>query len=98
MRTFKARLRTGKRAIRAARLRGLDTAEWEAHLRRLWDTALQAAETQIEFEPWALWEWRRVSIPEWRRILAQSLTSGDSHRHEYAMWMLDEVLLDPDSS
>jgi hypothetical protein len=41
-------------------------------------------------------EWRRVSIPQWWRILQESIQQGDSRREEYARWMLQEVLLDPD--
>ena len=48
------------------------------------------------FEPWALREWRRVSIPEWRRILAETLDDGDKKREEYARWMLRDILLDPE--
>ncbi len=43
-----------------------------------------------------LWEWRRVSIPEWRRILQFSVDQGDSSREKYARWMLREILLDPE--
>ena len=39
-------------------------------------------------------EWRRVSIPEWRRILAESTDRGDDRRAKYARWMLLEVLFD----
>jgi hypothetical protein len=42
-----------------------------------------------------LWEWRRASIPEWRRILRESIEGGDKRRESYARWMLREVLLDP---
>ena len=49
---------------------------------------------QLEFEPWALREWRRVSIPEWREILAKSVDANESRREDYARWMLREVLLD----
>ena len=48
------------------------------------------------FEPWVLWEWRRVSIPEWRRILRVSIVLSDGMREQYARWMLSEVLLDPE--
>jgi hypothetical protein len=41
-------------------------------------------------------EWRQVSIPEWRRILGESIDNGDNRREEYARWMLREILLDPD--
>ena len=47
------------------------------------------------FEPWALREWRRMSTPEWRRILQESIEKNVSKREEYARWMLREVLLDP---
>ena len=43
-----------------------------------------------------LGEWRRVSIPQWQRILQESVQQGNSRREEYARWMLEEVLLDPD--
>lgn len=42
---------------------------------------------------WMLGEWRRVSIPQWRRILAVSIEQGNSYREEYARWMLSTVLL-----
>jgi hypothetical protein len=45
-------------------------------------------------EPWMLAEWRRLSIPDWRRILQQSIYKGDRKREEYARWMLREVLED----
>lgn len=62
--------------------------------------ALRAARPQVKAaidarcwaECWVLWEWRRVSIPEWRRILAESMEAGDQERTEYAVWMLGEVL------
>jgi hypothetical protein len=40
-------------------------------------------------------EWQRVSIPEWQRILQESIAGGDKRREEYARWMLKEVLQDP---
>lgn len=49
-----------------------------------------------EFEPWMLREWRRVSIPQWRDVLRESIEQSDAKREEYARWMLREVLLDPD--
>ena len=55
----------------------------------------QAADSET-FEPWALQEWRRISIPDWRRILSESAEQGDADREAYARWMLREVLLDPD--
>ena len=42
--------------------------------------------------PWILEEWRRVSIPEWRRILREAEAAGDNRRKKYAQWMLSEVL------
>jgi|GEM_PF-3586742 len=44
---------------------------------------------------WVLKEWRRVSIPQWRRILGESIEQRDKKREEYARWMLREMLLDP---
>jgi hypothetical protein len=44
--------------------------------------------------PWMLWEWRRISIPEWRSILQESIVKGDARREEYARWMLRDILLD----
>jgi acyl-CoA reductase-like NAD-dependent aldehyde dehydrogenase len=43
-----------------------------------------------------LWEWRRTSVPEWQRILRESIDQGDTRREKYARWMLREILLDPD--
>ena len=48
------------------------------------------------FECWALEEWRRTSIPDWRRILRESIQRRDQRREGYARWMLSEVLLDED--
>ena len=42
--------------------------------------------------PWLLEEWRRTAIPAWRRILQESIQSGDNKREVYARWMLNEVL------
>ena len=53
-------------------------------------------EQRVPFEPWMLWEWRRVSMPVWRRILCKSIERDDRKREEYARWMLREVLLDPE--
>jgi hypothetical protein len=49
-----------------------------------------------ESECWLLEEWRRISIPEWRRILRESIESGDRKREDYARWMLADILQDPD--
>lgn len=43
---------------------------------------------------WVLEEWRRVSIPQWRRILGESIEQRDRKREEYARWMLRDILLD----
>jgi hypothetical protein len=45
-------------------------------------------------ECWMLAEWRRISTPEWRRILQESIEKHDDSREKYARWMLSEVLLD----
>ncbi|MFC1917205.1 hypothetical protein ACFLXH_00935 [Chloroflexota bacterium] len=47
-----------------------------------------------ESECWLLEEWRRNSIPEWRRILQESIRSENAKREEYARWMLKEILQD----
>jgi hypothetical protein len=41
-------------------------------------------------------EWRRISIPEWRHILQDTIDTGDNRREAYARWMLREILADPD--
>lgn len=45
---------------------------------------------------WMLEEWRRLSLPEWRTILQESIDSKNTSREEYARWMLREVLEDPE--
>ena len=47
-------------------------------------------------ECWFLEEWRRTSLPSWRRILKESIESSNKHREEYARWMLKEILEDPE--
>jgi hypothetical protein len=47
-------------------------------------------------ECWMLEEWRRISIPDWRRILSESTQTKNANREQYARWMLREVLEDPD--
>lgn len=49
----------------------------------------------LEAECWVLKEWRRTSLPAWRRILKESIRDNDTGREEYARWMLREVLEDP---
>jgi hypothetical protein len=44
--------------------------------------------------PWLLEEWRRISIPDWRRILKESIETENISRENYARWMLSEVLKD----
>lgn len=90
------RVLRGRRAISLARRRGLETTEWEGHLADLFAKAGREPGKHEGFEPWMLWQWRRVSIPDWRRILQESVDQGDSKREEYARWMLREVLLDPE--
>ena len=86
----------GRRAIALARQRGLDTSEWERHLSKLIETAEHEPVPEEGFEPWMLWEWRRVSIPQWRDVLNESIEKPDKKREEYARWMLRDVLLDPE--
>ena len=90
------RVRRGRQAIVLAEVRGLETAKWRRHLQELLDTAGRRPVLAEGFEPWALWEWRRISIPEWRDILKTSVEQRDRKREEYARWMLSEVLLDPE--
>jgi hypothetical protein len=45
---------------------------------------------------WILDEWRRISIPDWRRILMESIEKKKEEREKYARWMLREVLEDPE--
>ena len=53
-------------------------------------------ERQNSFRCWVLDEWRRVSIPDWRRILQESIEQQDTKREDYARWMLREILIDPE--
>jgi hypothetical protein len=95
MRELAERVQRGRRAINLARRRGSDTSEWECRLEELFAEAGREPTLEAGVEPWMLWEWRRASIPEWRRILQESIDQGDSRRAEYARWMLKEILLDP---
>ena len=45
--------------------------------------------------PWALQEWRRVSIPVWRNVLNAGIANGDREEEESARWML-KILEDQD--
>jgi len=58
--------------------------------------ALLSKEQETDSGCWVLDEWRRVSIPDWRRILQKSIAQGNNRRADYARWMLLEVLEDPD--
>jgi hypothetical protein len=51
-------------------------------------------ESKIRGDCWLLEEWRRVSLPEWRKILQESIESNNINREQYARWMLREVLQD----
>ena len=86
----------GRRAVRLARERGIDTGEWEQELADLLSSAGLEPSVEKGFEPWMLWEWRRVSTPQWRIILNESMAQDDTKREEYARWMLRDVLLDPE--
>lgn len=89
-------IRRGRKAIDIAKAKGVDTSEWESRLQDLVAEASLEADGGDGFEPWVLWEWRRVSIPQWRQILKESIAKGDYRRGEYARWMLRDVLLDPE--
>jgi hypothetical protein len=53
-------------------------------------------ESKIRGDCWLLEEWRRISLPEWRKILQVSIETGNANREQYARWMLREVLDDPE--
>jgi hypothetical protein len=36
--------------------------------------------------------WRKISIPQWQRILRESIRDKDQKREAYAKWLLKEVL------
>ena len=67
-----------------------------AELREAKDEILAELERERDDRkvPWMLQEWRRLSIPAWRRILQESIGCNDVKREEYARWMLKEVLED----
>ncbi len=89
------RVKRGRQAIILAKCQGINTSDWEHHLAVLLDGAGREPTPTANLEPWMLWEWRRVSIPKWRRILQESIDLGDGRREEYARWMLEEILIDP---
>jgi hypothetical protein len=74
----------------------MDTSEWEHHLAMLFEEAGREPDASAGVQPWMLWQWRRMSLPQWRRILHESRETHDEGREEYARWMLREVLLDPE--
>jgi hypothetical protein len=96
MKELAERIERGRRAIALAKRRGIDTTEWQRRLQELMVEAGREPDQNEGLEPWMLWEWRRVSLPEWRRILRESADHGDRRREEYARWMLREILLDPE--
>ena len=96
MKELAERIHVGRRAITLARQRGLDTAEWSRYLAGLIEAAGREPGQDQGLVPWMLWEWRRVSIPQWKHILSESISKNDKHREEYARWMLQDILLDPD--
>jgi hypothetical protein len=96
MRELAERVARGRRAIALAKGRGMDTTEWELRLKELFKEAGRRPAFEEGLEPLMLWEWRRVSIPEWRRILRESIGQEDTRREQYARWMLREILLDPE--
>ena len=67
------RVQRGRQAIIRARRQGLDTSRWEYHLADLLDKAGREPNGDDGLEPWILWQWGRISIPEWRIILQESL-------------------------
>ena len=89
------RIRRGRQAIALAKRQGLDTTQWEQRLLRLLGEAGKQPALEGGFQPWVLWEWRRLNIPQWRDALDESIAQGDLRREEYARWMLRDILLDP---
>ena len=88
------RVRRGRLAINLAEERGVDTRKWKHHLEQLLEEVRRIQELDEGFEPWILSEWRKASIPNWRKILSESIEQGEAGREEYARWMLNEVLFD----
>ena len=90
------RIYRGRMAVDLARQRKLDTTTWEHHLKELLVDAGREPANDQGRHPWMLWEWRRLSIPQWREILQRSINHQDEAREDYARWMLRDILLDPD--
>jgi hypothetical protein len=86
----------GRKAITLARRQGLDTSQWERHQLELLARAGHEPAVEEGVEPWMLWEWRRISLPQWQHILQESIDQGNIPRQEYARWMLRDILLDSD--
>ena len=42
-------------------------------------------------DDWLMEEWRRISIPDWARILAESKENWDTRRWKYAEALLMEL-------
>ena len=88
------RIHRGRQAIAMARKRNRDTSDWERHLANIVSEAGNQRDNGLQ--PWVLWEWRRSSVPDWRRTLEESIRHGDRATEDHARWMLKEILLDPD--
>ena len=41
-------------------------------------------------------EWRRQSIPVWRKKMQQATENHETKGKSYALWMLKEILFDPE--
>jgi len=95
MRELAERVYRGRRAIALAKQRGINTTDWERCLGELFTEAGREPKSEEGLEPWMLWEWRRISIPQWQIVLQDSVSTGDKRREDYARWMLRDILLDP---
>jgi len=75
--------------------RELATPELREHIRankpRLIEE-LEALKAGVEGGDKVLDRWRTDSIPQWQRILQESIEKGDIKRRDYAEWMLRDVL------
>jgi len=96
MRELAERITRGRRAIALAKEQGLEVSEWKNRLEELFSLAGRKPTIEEGIAPFMLWEWRRVSIPEWQRILKESNEKRDARREDYARWMLRDILLDPE--
>lgn len=41
-------------------------------------------------------EWIKISTPEWRGKLEESIKAGDSFKEKFARYMLKDILNDPE--